>query len=80
MMIAFLFIFLLAVLYLLVFLVGIGFKLTGALLAAVFWTLIEIPLGMVTMVLGVALCCTIILIPIGLFCMKMGFRLLVPGI
>ena len=79
-MLVFVFIFLLAVLYLLVFLVGIGFKLTGALLAAVFWTLIEIPLGMVTMVLGVVLCCTIILIPIGLLCMKTGFRLMVPGI
>lgn len=79
-MIAFLFIFLLAMLYLLFILVGIGFKLTGALLAAVFWTLIEIPLGMVTMVLGMVLCGTIILIPLGLLCMKTGFRLLVPGI
>ena len=67
-------------LFVLMFLVGIGFRLTGALLAAVFWTVIEIPIGLVAMIIGLALCCTIILLPLGLGCMKAGVRLIVPGI
>ena len=66
--------------FVLMFLVGIGFRLTGALLAAVFWTVIESPIGLVAMIIGLALCCTIILLPLGLGCMKAGVRLIVPGI
>ena len=66
--------------FVLMFLVGIGFRLTGALLAAVFWTVIEIPLGIAAMIIGLAFCCTIILLPLGLGCMKAGVRLIVPGI
>ncbi len=76
----FLFAFLFMVLFLAIFLVGIGFKLTGALLAAVFWTMVEIPLGIVAMIFGLVLCGTIILLPIGIGCMKLGFRMVVPGI
>ncbi len=70
----------LVMLFVVTFLLGIGFRLTGALIAAVFWTVIEIPLGIVAMAIGLALCCTIILLPIGIGCMKAGFRLIVPGI
>ncbi len=70
----------LVMLFVVMFLLGIGFRLTGALIAAVFWTVIEIPLGIVAMAIGLALCCTIILLPIGIGCMKAGFRLIVPGI
>lgn len=70
----------LVMLFLVLFLVGIGFKLTGALLAGIFWTVIQIPLGIAAMAIGLVLCCTIILLPIGIGCMKMGFRLVVPGI
>lgn len=79
-MIFFLLLMLFVMLFVLMFLVGIGFRLTGALLAAVFWTVIEIPLGLVAMAIGFALCCTIILLPLGLGCMKAGVRLIVPGI
>lgn len=79
-MIFFLLLMIFVMLFVLMFLVGIGFRLTGALLAAVFWTVIEIPLGIVAMVIGLALCCTIILLPLGLGCMKAGVRLIVPGI
>lgn len=79
-MIFFLLLMIFVMLFVLMFLVGIGFRLTGALLAAVFWTVIEIPLGIVAMAIGLALCCTIILLPIGIGCMKAGFRLIVPGI
>lgn len=79
-MIFFLLLIFFVMLFVLMFLVGIGFRLTGALLAAVFWTVIEIPLGIAAMVIGLALCCTIILLPLGLGCMKAGVRLIVPGI
>lgn len=58
----------------------VGFKLTGALLAACVWLFIQLPIAMIIMVLGIVLCCTLILIPIGIGCMKMGIRILVPGI
>lgn len=79
-MIFFLLLMFFVMLFVLMFLVGIGFRLTGALLAAVFWTVIEIPIGLVAMIIGLALCCTIILLPLGLGCMKAGVRLIVPGI
>ena len=66
--------------FLLVFLLSIGFRLTGALLTAIFWLVIQIPLAIVAMAIGLALCCTILLIPIGIVCLKAGFKLLVPGI
>lgn len=62
------------------FLLGIGFKLTGALLAAVFWSVVQIPIGIAIMAMGLAFCCTIILLPVGIGCMKAGFRLIIPGI
>ena len=79
-MIFFLLLMFFVMLFVLMFLVGIGFRLTGALLAAVFWTVIEIPIGLVAMIIGLALCCTIILLPLGHGCMKAGVRLIVPGI
>ena len=79
-MIFFLLLIIFVMLFVLMFLVGIGFRLTGALLATVFWTVIEIPLGLVAMIIGLALCCTIILLPLGIGCMKAGVRLIVPGI
>lgn len=57
----------------------IGFKLTGALLAACFWLCIKIPLAVISFALGLVCCCTIILIPIGLFLFKAGIRFLIPG-
>lgn len=79
-MIFFLVLMILVMLFVVMFLLGIGFRLTGALIAAVFWTVIEIPLGIAAMAIGLALCCTIILLPIGIGCMKAGVRLIVPGI
>lgn len=70
----------LVMLFLVLFLLSIGFRLTGALLGAVFWSVIEIPLAIVVMAIGLALCCTVILLPLGIGCLKTGARLLVPGI
>ena len=66
--------------FLVVFLLSIGFRLTGALLGAIFWLAIQIPLAIVAMAIGLAFCCTILLIPIGIVCLKAGFKLLIPGI
>lgn len=59
---------------------GIGFKLTGALLSACIWLFIEVPLAAVAWVIGSLCCCTIILIPAGIGLFKTGFKLLIPGI
>lgn len=59
---------------------GIGFKLTGALLAACIWLFIEIPIAFAVWVIGIVCCCTIILIPVGLGLFKVALKLLIPGI
>ena len=61
-----------------IFMLWIGFKLTGALITACLWLLIGLPVSIVMLVLGGLLCCTIILIPLGLICMKAGMFFLVP--
>ena len=60
------------------FLLWVGFKLTGALITACLWLMIGLPVSIVMLVLGGLLCCTIILIPLGLICMKAGMFFLVP--
>lgn len=66
--------------FLVMFLLSIGFRLTGALIGAIFWLAIQIPLAIIAMALGLAFCCTILLLPIGILCFKAGFKLLIPGI
>jgi len=61
-----------------IFMLWIGFKLTGALITACLWLMIGLPVSIVMLVLGGLLCCTIILIPLGLICMKAGMFFLVP--
>lgn len=61
-----------------IFLLWVGFKLTGAILTACLWLMIGLPVSLVMLVLGGILCCTIILIPVGLVCMKAGMFFLVP--
>ena len=61
-----------------IFLLWIGFKLTGALITACLWLLIGLPVSLVMFVLGEILCCTIILISVVLLCMRAGMFFLVP--
>ncbi len=68
------------VLMILMVLFWIGFKLTGALLMAMFWLFIELPLGVMIGALGILFCCTLILIPIGIPLVKSGVRLMIPGV
>ena len=70
---------LLLVLTILTVLLGIGFKLTGALLAALFWLCIKLPIACFVLALAIIFCCTIILIPVGIGLFKVGVRLLMPG-
>jgi len=65
-----------SILFVLCVLFWIGFKLTGALLAASLWLFIKVPLSLLCFFLGAALCCTILLIPLGIRCFKLGFFLL----
>lgn len=74
-MISFLF-----VMFVLMFVFWFGFKITGALLATFIWLFIEIPLALLTFLLGLVFCCTIILLPLGMGCFKLGSRLLMPAI
>lgn len=67
------------ILFVLTIFLVIGFKITGALLAIVFWFAIKLPLAILMWVFGILCCCTILLIPVGVGCFKSGLRLMVPG-
>lgn len=60
------------------FLLGLAFKLTGALLKAVLWLFFLLPLGIFLACLGIICCCTIILIPVGIALFKAVVRVIVP--
>ena len=66
------------ILVLLTFLLGLAFKLTGAVLKAVLWVFIFLPIALVLWALAVVCCCTLILIPVGVFLFKAGMKLLIP--
>ncbi len=59
-------------------LIGVGIHLTGALLMALVWIFIRLPLSIVFLSVGIVLCCTIILIPVGVMMIKGGCRLMMP--
>lgn len=61
------------------FMLWLGFTLTGAVLAAIIWLFIRLPLALTAWVIGLVLCCTIILIPLGILFFKGGLKLIVPG-
>ena len=66
------------ILALLTFLLRLAFKLTGAVLKAVLWVFIFLPIALVLWALAVVCCCTLILIPVGVFLFKAGMELLIP--
>ena len=69
---------LLLILAVLTMLLGIGFNLTGALLAALLWLCIKLPIACLVLALAIIFCCTIILIPVGIALFKFGVTLLLP--
>ena len=60
--------------------IGVGFRITGALLAGFAWAFIRLPLALMFGTLGVACCATILLIPIGLIFFKFAGFLVNPCI
>ena len=67
---------LMLVLAILSVLLWIGFKITGALLAACIWLFIKVPVALVLGIVGIALCCTLIFIPIGKRLVKAALKLI----
>ena len=64
------------ILAVLMFLFWIGYHFTGALLSAIFWITIKLPLACIIACLGLVCCITILLIPLGLKCFKAAGKLL----
>lgn len=60
-------------------LLGLAFKLTGALLKACLWLFIFVPVSIVLFVVGLVCCCTLLFIPVGIALLKQGARLIIPG-
>lgn len=60
----------------LTFLFWIGFRVTGALLSAVIWLFVKLPIAILLGCVGLALCITILLIPLGVKCFKFAFSVL----
>ena len=60
----------------LTFLFWLGFSITGAMLSAVIWITIKLPLAIIIFCLGLACCITILLIPLGLKCFSFAGKLL----
>ena len=56
----------------------IGLKLTGALLSALLWLFLWLPLALVMIVTGIIICCTILLIPAGIWLIKSGIGMMIP--
>ena len=60
----------------LTFLFWLGFHVTGALLSAVIWLFIKLPIAILLGCVGLTLCITILLIPLGVKCFKFAFSVL----
>ena len=61
---------------LLVTMFGIGLSITGAIIKAVVWMTIILPVGLFLWGCGLVFCCTLILIPVGLRLFWTGFRVI----
>lgn len=62
------------------FLFWLGYKITGALISAIIWICVKLPLGIILITLGILLCITILGIPLGKALCSSGFKLIIPGI
>ena len=62
-----------------IFMLWIGFKVTGVFLTAIIWLCIKIPLALMMWMIGLICCCTLILIPVGIGLFKAGLFLMIPG-
>lgn len=69
------FIILTGVLFLLLW---IGFKVTGAMVSALVWMFVKLPLALVFFFMGLAFMVTILLIPLGKGCLHIAGELALP--
>lgn len=60
----------------LTFLFWIGFKVTGAILTAVVWVFIKIPIALGLFALGIIFFISILLIPLGKACFRIGKQIM----
>ena len=60
------------------FMLYMGFKLTGALLSAIIWIAVLVPVSIVLFALGLACCVSIILIPVGIKLFGAALSVLIP--
>ena len=58
------------------FLFWLGFHITGALLSAMIWLFVKLPIAILLGCFGLALCITILLLPLGVKCIKFAFEVL----
>ena len=58
------------------FLLWIGYHITGAVLSAILWLTIRLPLSVFLFGTGLALCITILFFPVGKRCLRSAWRLL----
>ena len=61
------------------FMLWLGFKITGALLKAVVWVFIIVPIALFIWMLALVCICTLILIPVGIKLFTAGLKILLPG-
>lgn len=57
---------------------SIGLRITGAILAAVLWLVVKVPVAIFLAALGAVFCCTLILMPVGLKLIALGVKLFLP--
>ena len=63
---------LIALLAILTFMFWFAFKITGAVLSAVIWLVIKLPIAMIIFCLGIVCCATLLLIPVGIKLFKLA--------
>lgn len=57
----------------------LGLRITGAVLLALLWLCVKLPLTLVLWSIGLGCCCTLLLIPVGVLLFRTGARLLFHG-
>lgn len=56
----------------------LAFQITGAILVALIWLCVKLPIATMLLALGIICFCTILLIPVGIGLWKAAIRLLLP--
>lgn len=57
-------------------LLGVGFTITGAIVSALLWLCVQLPVGIICVVIGFVFCVTILFFPVGKFFCKLGVNIM----